>query len=105
MVVDCSQTINRFTYLDNYPLPRLDKMIEEISHYEVYSTLDLWSAYHEVPVSASDRPFTAFEPCGGLFQCCRISFGVTDGVACFQRTIDNIIRSEKRDCHVFLVRD
>jgi hypothetical protein len=31
MVVDYSQTINRFTYLDAYPLPRLDEMIECIS--------------------------------------------------------------------------
>ncbi|GAA48338.1 retrovirus-related Pol polyprotein from transposon opus [Clonorchis sinensis] len=95
MVVDYSQTINRFTYLDAYPLPRLDKMIEEISHYEVYSTLDLLSAYHQVPISASDKPFTAFEACGGLFEFCRIPFGVTNGVACFQRTIDNIITTEK----------
>jgi hypothetical protein len=94
MVVDYSQTINRFTYLDAYPLPRLDKMIERISSYELYSTLDLKSAYHQVPIAEKEKPYTAFEACGSLFQFRRIPFGVTNGVACFQRTIDQIIKAE-----------
>ncbi|MGL4483015.1 MAG: RNase H-like domain-containing protein, partial [Lactococcus garvieae] len=39
--------------------------------------------------------FTAFEACGRLYQFRRIPFGVTNGVSCFQRTIDEIISSEK----------
>ncbi|KAG7164387.1 pol Retrovirus-related Pol polyprotein from transposon-like 16 [Homarus americanus] len=37
-------------------------------------------------------PFTAFEADGKLYQFCRVPFGVTNGVACFQRTIDEFIR-------------
>ncbi|TPP65028.1 Retrovirus Pol polyprotein from transposon opus [Fasciola gigantica] len=37
MVIDYSQTTNCFTYLDAYPLPRLDKIIENISRYELHS--------------------------------------------------------------------
>ena len=94
MVVDYSQTINRFTYLDAYPLPRLDQMIETISRYTVFSTLDLQSAYHQVPIISSEKPFKAFEAGGNLYQFCRIPFGVTNGVACFQRTINNILKAE-----------
>ena len=46
LVVDYSQTINRFTLLDAYPLPRIEDMVNEIASYQVFSTLDLTSAYH-----------------------------------------------------------
>ena len=41
LVVDYSQTINRFTHLDAYPLPRIVDMVNEIASYQVFSTLDL----------------------------------------------------------------
>ncbi|GFW84309.1 retrovirus-related Pol polyprotein from transposon 17.6 [Trichonephila clavipes] len=35
-----------------------------------------------------------FEACGKLYQFLRVPFGVTNGVACFQRVIDKIIEDE-----------
>ena len=93
MVIDYSQTINRFTQLDAYPLPRMDHMIEKIAQYEFFSTLDLKSAYHQIPIQDADKAYTAFEACGRLYQFRRIPFGVTNGVACFQRVMDNIIQN------------
>ena len=40
MVVDYSQTVNRFTLLDAYPLPNIDEQIAEIAKASVFSTLD-----------------------------------------------------------------
>ena len=103
MVVDYSQTINRFTCLDAYPLPRLDRLIEKISRYAVYSTFDLRSAYHQVSISPTDRPYTAFEAAGGLYQFCRIPLGVTNGVACFQRAIDKLIQdTDLKDTYAYI---
>ncbi|MES9976517.1 MAG: reverse transcriptase domain-containing protein, partial [Candidatus Thiodiazotropha sp.] len=95
MVVDYSQTINRFTHLDAYPLPRIDDLVMKMSKYSIFSTLDLRSAYHQVSIRAENKKFTAFEACGNLYQFRRIPFGVTNGVACFQRAIDSMIREEK----------
>ncbi|BHF58955.1 hypothetical protein SprV_0100191000 [Sparganum proliferum] len=95
MVVDYSQTINRYTLLDAYPSPRIDEMVERIANYDTYSTLDLKSAYHQIPIGVEERPYTALEACGRLYHFCRIPFGVTNGVACFQRTIDDIIARER----------
>lgn len=94
MVIDYSQTINRFTYLDAYPLPRLDAMIEKISQYRIFSTLDLQSAYHQIPILENERHYTAFEAAGNLYHFLRIPFGVTNGVACFQRAMDEVLRNE-----------
>ena len=97
LVVDYSQTINIYTELDAYPLPRIDEMVEKISSFEYFTTLDLKSAYHQVKIKDSDKPFTAFEADGNLYQFKRVPFGVTNGVACFQRIMDDIIREENLD--------
>ena len=91
LVVDYSRTINRFTRLDAYPLPRMDDLAQEISKFKIYSSLDLKSAYHQIPIKEEDKPYKAFEANGKLYQFCRIPLGVTNGVACFQRVIDKII--------------
>ena len=57
--------------------------------------LDLRSAYHQIPIKPEEKPYTAFEACGCLYQFRRIPFGVTNGVASFQRVIDKIISNEK----------
>lgn len=94
MVIDYSQTINLFTYLDAYPLPNVEKIVESVAKYKVFSTIDLQSAYHQIPIHEDEKNFTAFEADGNLYQFKRIPFGVTNGVACFQRVIDGIIKSE-----------
>ena len=91
MVVNCSQTINRYTLLDAYPLPNRDEQIAKIAKGSVFSTLDLKSAYYQIPLHHEDRPYTAFEAVGKLYQCTRLPFGVTYGVSCFQRFIDYLI--------------
>ena len=50
MVIDYRETINRFTELDAYPMPNIVKMINDISKYKYFTTLDLKSAYHQVPI-------------------------------------------------------
>ena len=56
-----------------------------------FSTLDLKSAYYQVPLAAEDRAYTAFEADGKLYQYCRLPFAVTNDVSCFQRIIDSVI--------------
>ena len=94
MAVDFSQTINRHTKLDAYPVPRIDEMVESLSKYKYFTTLDLSSAYHQIPIAEHERPYTAFEACGKLYQFKTIPFGVTNGVAAFQRTMDGIVSKE-----------
>ena len=103
MVIDYSQTINRYTLPDAYPLPRVDEVVNNIAKFRVMSTLDLRSAYHQVALHPDDKLYTAFEVGGKLYQFCRIPFGVTNGVPCFQRTIDNIIESNQLEgCEAYM---
>ena len=91
LVVDYSRTIYRFTRLDAYSLPRMDDFVQEITKYKIYSSLDLKSAYHQISIK-EDKPCMAFEANVQLYQFCRIPFGMTNGIACFQSIIHQIIK-------------
>ena len=93
MVIDYNKTVNKYTLLDAYPLPRMRDVVQNVARYKVYSTLDLTSAYHQVELPPQDRLYTAFEADGALWQWKRIPFGLTNAVPCFQRIIDDIIKS------------
>ena len=97
LCIDYSQTINLYTELDAYPLPRIDDMVNKLAKYKVFSTFDLKSAYHQVPIKGSDRKYTGFEANGRLYQFCRVPFGLTNGVAVFQRAMDRFVQEEKLD--------
>ena len=92
MVIDYSQTVNKYTLLDAYPLPRMRDVVQNVARYKVYSTLDLTSAYHQVELPPQNKLYTAFEADGALWQWKRIPFGLTNAVPCFQRIIDDIIK-------------
>ena len=98
MCVDYSQTVNKFTCLDAYPLPNdtyslpnMQSVINNVTQYKWYSSLDLRSAYHQVPLLPEERKYTAFEANGQLYQFKRIPFGLKNAVPCFQRVINDII--------------
>ena len=95
LCVDYSETINRYTYVDAYPLPLISDIINEIAQYDVHTTVDMESAYHQFEIPAEDKPLTAFEANGCLYQFCRLPFGVSSGVAIFQREMDKFIKKYK----------
>ncbi|XP_046863329.1 uncharacterized protein LOC124457082 [Xenia sp. Carnegie-2017] len=64
LCIDYSQTVNLYTELDAYPLPRIDNMVNNLASYRVFSKFDLRSAYHQVPIKKADGKFTGFEANG-----------------------------------------
>ena len=95
LCVDYSQTINKYTQQNAYPLPTMHDQVTQISEYKYYSHLDLTSAYHQLPLHESERIYTAFEAQGNLYEFTRVPFGVTNGPPIFQREIDNCIRENE----------
>lgn len=90
MVINCSQNIN-FTLFDFFPLSRVDDIVKQVAKFNFFSTIDLKSAYHQIPIVDSDKHFTAFEH---LYQFKRIPLSITNGVSSFQRVMNHIIQQE-----------
>ena len=97
LVVAYSETISKHTQLDAYPLPKNDEMVNKIAQYKVFSTINLCSAYYQIPLSEKDKIYTAFEADGKLWQFTRMTFGVMNGSAVFRRKIDTLVVDHELD--------
>ena len=103
MCVDYSQSINIYTELDSYPLSRIDDMVNELAQYNIFSTFDLRSAYHQIKIIDSEQKFTVFEANGKLYEFTPILFMVKNGIAAFQRKITQFIEEERlKDTYPYL---
>jgi hypothetical protein len=54
------QPVNRKTKSDRYPTPTPEELFDAVGHSRVFSTLDLRSGYHQLPLMVEDRVKTAF---------------------------------------------
>ena len=86
--------LNKKTTRDAYPLPLPDEVQDHLAKSAVFSTLDLQSGYWQLLVSIKDQEKTAFflGPRMGVYQFCRMPFGLTGAPASFQRLMDKILR-------------
>ena len=50
LVIDFPQTVNKCTNSDAYPLSKINELVNKIARYRVFSTVDLKSAYHQIPL-------------------------------------------------------
>ena len=71
--------LNKKTVKDAYPLPLPDEMQDRLAGSTLFPTLDVQSGYWQLPINLGDSEKTAFcpGPGMGLYQFCRMPFGLT----------------------------
>ena len=79
--------VNRCLEQDSYPLPRIDHLLERAGGNKVYSTLDATAAYFNIRVNEKSRKVTAFATPNGLYEFCRMPFGVSTAPSVYSRFI------------------
>ena len=80
--------VNAVTKKDAFPLPRTRDCLDAVAGATLYSTLDITSAYNQVPVKEQDIPKTAFVTRCGLYEYTTMPFGLSNSPATFQRVME-----------------
>ena len=88
------RALNAKTVKDAYPLPRIDESMDALAGARWFSTLDLQSAYTQVPMHPDDQHKTAFTTPFGLYEHRRMAFGLCNAPATFQRLMQTAFREE-----------
>lgn len=96
--------LNAKTRKDCYMLPRFDDIIDTLYGAKFFSKLDLRSGYWQVELEERDKHKTAFSVGNlGFFECNRMSFGLTNAPATFQRLMEKCMGEKHlRECLIFL---
>lgn len=90
-VVDLRE-VNKVTKGDSYPLPKVNDILDQLRDAKFISSIDLSSAYFQVPLEESSKEKTAFIiPGKGLYQFKRMPQGLHTSAATWQRFIDTVI--------------
>jgi len=82
------QNLNRASDKDNYPAPPMEQILQQVSGSERLSLLDGFSRYNQVLISPPDHLKTTFRTPWGTYTYRKMSFGLINVGATFQRVMD-----------------
>jgi hypothetical protein len=87
--------INQVSKRDAYPLPYVNSILTRLHNARYFSSIDVKSAYWQIPLSEASKEITAFTvPGKGLFQFTRMPFGLHTAPATWQRFVDTVIGAD-----------
>lgn len=87
--------LNSVTRKDAYPLPRMEDILDRLSHAKYFSKIDLKHAYWQIPLAPDSKQYTAYSiPGFGHFQFKVMPYGLCNSGATFQRLGDFLIGPE-----------
>lgn len=82
------RNLNRASLKDNYPLPKMDHVLQLVTGSFRISMLDGFFGYNQVDVDKEDQKKTMFTTPWGKFMYARMPFGLVNVGDKFQRSMD-----------------
>jgi len=83
--------LNAATTPSSYPVPNLLDFTAQLQGSRIFSKIDLIKGYYQVPMSEDDIRKTAVITPFGLWEFCRMPFGLRNSGCTFQRMMDEIL--------------
>lgn len=95
--------LNKVTIQDNYPLPRIEDIIDQLGGARHFSVMDLVSGFHQIALKEEDKYKTAFSVRGAHYEFNRLPFGLINSAPAFQRLMTQVLEGLiGRICFVYI---
>jgi hypothetical protein len=95
MCVDFTD-LNKACKKDDFPLERVDKIVDDAANSEMLSLLDMFSGYHQIRVRKEDEEKTSFITPFGTFRFVRMPEGLKKAGCTFSRMIAIVLHPQIR---------
>jgi len=91
MVVDYRR-LNDITVKNNYPLPLIDELFDQLGQAKYFSSMDMVSGYWQQRIAEKDIEKTAFTTKFGHFEFRVLPFGLKNAPSSFMAMVNDILR-------------
>jgi hypothetical protein len=99
------RNLNKISKKDNYPLPKMEHILQRVTRESKISMIDGFSSYNQIFVLAEDRENTTFTTPWGAFMYSKMPVGLMNIGATFQRAMDISFIGERDKCLVIYLDD
>jgi hypothetical protein len=86
--------LNKACPKDNFPLPRIDKIVDSAAGCEVMSLLDCFLGYHQIYMKEEDKASTSFITPFGMYCFVWMPEGLKNAGSTFPRLTKNILEDQ-----------
>lgn len=104
LVIDFRQ-LNKLIVPDKFPLPRIDDILDHLGRAKYFTTLDLMSGFHQIPLDENSKSYTAFSTDKGHFEFNRLPFGLNISPNSFQRMMSIALSGLPPQCAFLYIDD
>ena len=84
--------LNEWTIKNNYPLPLISNVLENIGTKKIFTKMDLRWGYNNMRIKEGDEWKAVFMILEGLFEPTVMFFGLTNSLATFQAMMNELLR-------------
>jgi hypothetical protein len=99
------RALNKITVKNNYPLPRLDDLLDRLIGAKVFSWIDLKSGYYQIRIAEEDIEKTACRTRYGSYEFVVMPFGLCNAPATFTTLMNSMFHHESDDFMVVNIDD
>uniref|UniRef100_A0A8R1EJ67 RNA-directed DNA polymerase n=1 Tax=Caenorhabditis japonica TaxID=281687 RepID=A0A8R1EJ67_CAEJA len=94
--------LNEVTIPDNYPLPRIDSIIEKVGGSKFYSSLDMANGYLQLKLDKESQYKCGFTTEDKVYSYTHLPFGLRSAASYFQRALKTVLVGLEKDVMIYI---
>ena len=84
--------LNKVIWKFIWPMPTVEDIFLKLNGAKYFSTLDLHTGYHHIPLEEGSIPKTAFTSPFGKYEYLKVPFGLAQALAYFQELMNKVLK-------------